>query len=213
MHSYCLYFHSKIFGAVSKRIASKLKAVRKGHKGAVSKLLKKFEDVKFDETTHGIDELSNIARALQKKLEVIMELNEKILADLEEEEIKVEIPESDEYIFKLELNIQHVKRLIQTRTSSLNVHAASYLSDQNPTASNSTSTNAQPFSLQPPLVRTLVSSENVSQVHAQESFRTITHTFALVSISIYHRLPKLDLPVFEGDVRGAIDNFAELLNY
>ena len=135
-------------------------------KGAVSKLLKKFEDVKSDETTPGIDELSNIASALQKKVEVITELNEKILAYLEEEEIEVEIPESDEYIFNLELNIQHVKRLIQTRTSCLNVHAASYLSDQNPTASNSTSTNAQPFTPQPPLVRNLVSSENVSQVHA-----------------------------------------------
>ena len=140
-------------------MTSKLKAVRKGQKGAVSKLLKKFEDVKSDETTHGIDELSNIASALHKKVEVITELNEQILADLEEEEIEVEIPESDEYIFNLELKIQHVKRLIQTRTSRLNVHAASYLSDQNPIASNSTSTNAQPFTPQPPLVRDLVSSE------------------------------------------------------
>ena len=85
---------------------------------------------------------SNIASALQKKVEIITELNEKIFAVLEEEEIEVEIPESDEYIFNLVLNIQLVKRLNQTRTSRLNVHAASYLSDQNTTASNSTSTNA-----------------------------------------------------------------------
>lgn len=181
-------------------MTSKLKTVRKGQKGAVSKLLKKFEDMKSDETTPRIDKLSNIASALQKKVEVITELNEQILADLEEEEIEVEIPESDEYIFNLELNIQHVKRLIQTITSRLNVHAASYLSDQNPTASNSTSTNAQPFTQQPPLVRNRVSSENVSQVHAQESLHTMPHTSASVSSSIYHRLPKLDLPVFEGDV-------------
>ena len=57
--------------------------------------------MKSDETTPGIDELSNIASALQKKLEVIAELNDKILAALEEEEIEVEIPESDEYIFNL----------------------------------------------------------------------------------------------------------------
>ena len=50
---------------------SKLKAVRNGHGGAVSKLIKKFEDVRRDETTPGIDKLSNIASALQKKLEVI----------------------------------------------------------------------------------------------------------------------------------------------
>ena len=68
-------------------MASKLKAVRKGHTGAVSKLLRKFEDVESDKTTPGIDELSNIPSALQKKLEVITELNEKILADLEDEEI------------------------------------------------------------------------------------------------------------------------------
>ena len=42
---------------------------------------------------------SNIASALQKKVEIITELNEKIFAVLEEEEIEVEIPESDEYIF------------------------------------------------------------------------------------------------------------------
>ena len=50
--------------------------------------------MKSDETSLGIDKLSNIASALQKKVEVITELNEKILQDLEEEEI--EIPESDE---------------------------------------------------------------------------------------------------------------------
>ena len=59
----------------------------------------------------------------RKKLEEITELNDKILAALEEETIEVEIPESDEYIFNLELNIQQVKRLIQNRTSRLNVHA------------------------------------------------------------------------------------------
>ena len=124
-------------------MSSKLKAEQRGHKRAVSKLIKKFEDVKRDETTPGIDELSNLTSGLQKKLQVIIDLNEKILAEEEEEEIEVEIPESDEYIFfNLELNIQHIKRLIQTRTSRLNVHAADYLSDQNPTSSNSISSDA-----------------------------------------------------------------------
>ena len=85
-------------------MCSKLKSVRKGHRGAVSQLIKKFEDTKTDETTPGID--SKIASALQKRLEVIMELNDKILAVLEEKEIEMEIPESDECIFNLELNIQ-----------------------------------------------------------------------------------------------------------
>ena len=80
-------------------MCSKLKAVRKGHRGTISKRIKKFEEVKSDETTPGIDELLNIASALQKKLEVITELNDKILAALEQEETEVEIPESDEYIF------------------------------------------------------------------------------------------------------------------
>ena len=65
--------------------------------------------MKSDETTPGIDELSNIASALQKKVEVITELNEKILADLEEEEIEVETPESDEYIFNLGLKFNMLK--------------------------------------------------------------------------------------------------------
>ena len=87
-----------------------------------------------------------------------LHVNEKILAEAEEEDIEVEIPELGEYIFNLELKIQHVKRLIKTRTSRLNVHAANYLSDQNPTTSNSISSNAQPFIPQPSLVRNLVNS-------------------------------------------------------
>ncbi|MES9974415.1 MAG: DUF1759 domain-containing protein [Candidatus Thiodiazotropha sp.] len=174
--------------------------MRKGHRGAVSKLIKKFEEVKGDESAPGIDELSNIASALQKKLTVITELNDKILAALDEEEIEAEIPESDEYIFNLESTIQQVKRLIQTRTSRLNVHAHSFPSSQDPAASTSISTDAQSFTPQPPLVTGLVNSENESQVHAQESQRNVPHMSASVSSSIYHRLPKLDLPVFDGDV-------------
>ena len=140
---------------------SKLKAVQKEYKeGAVSKLIKKFEDVTRDETRPVIDKLSNIASGLQKKLPVIIDFNEKILAEAEEEEIEVEIPESDEYMFKLELNIQHVKRLVQTRTSRLNVHSANYLTDQNPTTSNSISSNAQSFIPQPSFVRNLVNLRN-----------------------------------------------------
>ena len=56
-----------------------MKAVQKGHEGAVLKLIKKFEDVKRDETTPGINKLSNITGGLQKKLQVIIDLNEKIL--------------------------------------------------------------------------------------------------------------------------------------
>ena len=80
------------------------------------------------------------------------------------------------------------------------MHAASYQSDQNSIASNTISPNGQPFIPQPPLVRNLVNNENESQLHAQESLRTMSHMSASVSSSIYHRLPKLDLPVFEGDV-------------
>ena len=69
--------------------------------------------MKSAETTPGIDKLSNIASALQTKLELITELNEKNLAGLEEAEIETEIPESDEYIFNLKSNIQPVKRLIK----------------------------------------------------------------------------------------------------
>lgn len=180
-------------------MSSKLKSIRKGHKGAVSKLIRKLEDAKNDETAE-IDELTNIASALQKKLVVITELNEKILQELQEEEIEAEIPESDEYIFNLELNIQHVKRLIQTRTSNLNIHAESFRTNQIPTTSDSHSTNAQTFTPQPQVDSNLVNSDNEPQIHIQESFRAQPPTSASFSSSVYHRLPKLDLPTFEGDV-------------
>lgn len=46
------------------------------------------------------DELSNIASALEKK---ITELKEKNLGELHENKTQMEIPESDECLFKLQL--------------------------------------------------------------------------------------------------------------
>ena len=159
--------------------------------------------MKHDETALEVDELSNIASALQKMLAVITELNEKILEELQEEEIEVGIPESDEYIFNLELKIQHVKWRIQTRTSKLNVHVQSFPTGQTSTASGNHSTNAQSFPPQSQVETciNLVENENEPPVLERENFRTQSNTSAsATSSSVYHRLPKLDLPTFEGDV-------------
>ena len=94
-------------------------------------------------------------------------------------ETEVEIPESDEYIFNLELNIQQVKRLIQTRPSRLNVHAESFPLGQGPAASSSIGMNVQSVIPQPLLVKSLVNSENESQVHAQERIFIMPHVFSL----------------------------------
>ena len=40
----------------------------------------------------------------------------------------MEIPESDEYIFNIELINQHVKRLMKTRTSPVNIDLALHCS-------------------------------------------------------------------------------------
>ena len=118
---------------------------------------------------------------------MITGLNDKIVAALEEEDIEVEIPEPDEYIFSLELNSQQVKRLIQIRTSRLNVHVETFPSGQDPIGSKSIRMNAQSFIPQPPLVRSMIYSENESQVHAQESIRTMT----LTSVSVEFHLSQI----------------------
>ena len=123
-------------------MSSKVKHVRNGHKIAVSRLFNTFEEIKTDE--EAIDELNRVAAALDKKVSTLTGLNEKILEDLPDEEIETEIAETDEYMFNLDLKIHQIKKLINSRLSSLNVNT--YVLNHNASSKSTSSTvdvNAQ----------------------------------------------------------------------
>ena len=167
---------------------SKLKSVRAGHKGAVTKLLKKFDDngSDFEE-----DDLLTLIDTLSVKRDILVTVNEKIIQQISEEEIADEIAEADEYIFDLDRKIRQIKKLANSHNQN---------KELNPNANNFVP-NTQMQSVN----HVTQSLENTGTTHAYTSLQTsesIPFTqFTRQSSSVYsdyHKLPKLNLPTFSG---------------
>ncbi|XP_060598916.1 uncharacterized protein LOC132752597 [Ruditapes philippinarum] len=165
-------------------MATKLRSVQKGHKGAVTRLLNKFEIIQREAADY--EELVTIIDSLKQKQQTITEIHEKILdsfLDEEEEQIETEILEHDEYIYMLKTKIQKIHDFRKVSISNLNYNSPAL----NP--------NAQPFQASVSSETSEMCapgiSENTSQMHFLPS---------LSQSSVYHKLPKLDLPKFDGNV-------------
>ena len=89
---------------------SKLKAVRRGHRGQVTKLFKKFDEIENNSDLDK-DDVKLISDAIEQKQRTIMDLNEKILDLTSEEDVAEEIQESDEYIFNLESKLRKIRKI------------------------------------------------------------------------------------------------------
>ena len=169
---------------------SKLKSVRAGHKGAVTKLLKKFDDngSDFEE-----DDLLTLIDTLSVKRDILVTVNEKIIQQTSEEDIADGIAEADEYtgMFDLDRKIRQIKKLANSRTQN---------KELNPNANNFV-----PITQIPSVNHVTLSSENAEPTHGYTSLQateSIPFTqFTRQSSSIYsdyHKLPKLNLPTFSG---------------
>ena len=90
-----------------------LKSVRAGHKGAITKLLKKFDDngSDFEE-----EDLLTLIDTLSVKRDILATVNEKIIQQTTEEDIAEEIADSDEYLFDLDRKIRKIKKLAKSCT-------------------------------------------------------------------------------------------------
>ena len=167
---------------------SKLKSVRAGHKGAITKLLKKFDDhgSDFEE-----DDLLTLIDTLSVKRDILVSINERIIQQTTEEEIADEIADSDEYMFDLDRKIRKIKKLAKSCTQEkvLNPNADNFI----------------PITQTPSVNHVALSSENAEPTHAHTSlqssesipFTQFTHQSSSV-YSDYHKLPKLNLPTFSG---------------
>ena len=167
---------------------SKLKSVRAGHKGAVTKLLKKFDDnvSDFDE-----DDLLTLIDTLSVKRDNLVTVNEMIIQQTSEKDIADEIAGADEYIFDLDRKIRQIKKLAKSHTQN---------KELNPNANNFV-----PITQTPSVNHVTLSSENAEPTHAYTSLQSsesIPFTqFTRQSSSVYsdyHKLPKLNLPTFSG---------------
>ncbi|CAG2243125.1 unnamed protein product [Mytilus edulis] len=85
---------------------SKLKAVRAGHKSAVTRLLRKTEE----EQDLEIEESTELLETLSQKQKIISALNEEILNLTKDEDVEDEILQTDEYKFFLNTKIRHIRK-------------------------------------------------------------------------------------------------------
>ncbi|CAG2217946.1 unnamed protein product [Mytilus edulis] len=83
---------------------SKLKSVRAGHKGAVTKLLVKFDELKSKTDTE-VDEVKALDDAVTQKQKTLIDLNNRLLEQTSEENLEQEITDSDEKLQLREINL------------------------------------------------------------------------------------------------------------
>ncbi|VDI83586.1 Hypothetical predicted protein [Mytilus galloprovincialis] len=117
-------------------MSSKLRSIRAGHRSVISRLLKKFEDIRDDgDEPVNTEELTKIVNNLLKKQETLQKLNEDILENLDEGEVEAEIVDSDEYAYTLDGKITQIQKLILVNTSALSTNAKDFVSYSGPSHS------------------------------------------------------------------------------
>ncbi|XP_071177507.1 uncharacterized protein [Mytilus edulis] len=166
-------------------MTSKLKSIRAGHRSAVSRILRRFEERSETEEKPEEDELETILDTLKEKQDILKDLDKNILDSVQEEDIEQEILDTDEYKFNLETKIRKIRKFIQAQTSNLNAAARSF-SPHNETL--------QPIHNVGPVYNIRDDSQNTGL-----NFTSLRSNSS-VNSSNFHKLPKLNLPTFDGNV-------------
>ncbi|CAC5384154.1 unnamed protein product [Mytilus coruscus] len=96
---------------------SKLKSVRAGHKGAVTKLLVKFDKLKSNKNTE-VDEVKALHDAVTQKQKTLIDLNNRLLDQTSEENLEQEITDSDEYMYELDCKLRQIRKFIKSLESN-----------------------------------------------------------------------------------------------
>ena len=181
-------------------MSSKLKSVRAAHRGVVTRLLNRVNGNSEELLQeHNVNGLSTIRELIRNKEKTILELDAKILEEISEDEHGEEISEADRYTFDIQMTISKLSTIIDKAntvisptnhsapsqtiplTSELNPHATEYVYQHSSTAISETQTRSAHCSTYPQA--TMSTSGSVC-----------------TNASIYHKLPKLNLPSFGGNM-------------
>lgn len=96
---------------------SKLKAMRSGHRGVITRILKRISE---NEDERGKSEMINV---LEEKWDTLLKINSEILQQLvKEEEIQTEINDSVEYMLDLKLRLAELTKSATSNKTFENVH-------------------------------------------------------------------------------------------
>ena len=174
----------------------KLKSMRTGNRGAVTRLLRKFEEAK-ENPEFDRKELSVTYENLVQKKKLLETLNEQIVDVMDAGEVATEIIETDEYSNFLDVKIRHLRDFLQVDKDAS-------------TSSNLPQSSYQILNVEsPPFIPTLTSNgqettqNNVtSAAQPQTSYASSdsNRNIAPTPVASNHRLPKLTLPKFSGNI-------------
>ncbi|XP_063436092.1 uncharacterized protein LOC134717532 [Mytilus trossulus] len=163
---------------------TKKKAIRVGHRGAARRVTSKIEEELEKETTQR-DEIESLCETLKKKRDILSELDNEILEEIAEENMEAEIEDSDRYVLDIERILTKIRNSSSSKQKTKSNETSSN-QNLNPNAAdfvfiNSTSTCNTPHPMQ----------NNGMQYRSSMS---------ATNSSIYHKLPKLNLPYFNGNL-------------
>lgn len=152
----------------------KLKATRAGNRAAVTRIFKRLEASVKSETRE-MDEIQDLLDAINKKKIILQKLDEEVLTATETENIEKEVIDTDEYDLELDSEMRNLKKLLNVTINPQNSSA-----NLNSRAPEFVTQNS--FHMPLP-------SQQMSQTNSNAT-----------SNSQNHRLPKLSLPKFSGDI-------------
>ncbi|XP_053389091.1 uncharacterized protein LOC128552105 [Mercenaria mercenaria] len=201
----------------------KLLQVREAKKAVITAQMKKIEDVKRSDVD--MVEFDTILEAVEAKFKSLEGSNEKILVQTDGEDLLTEMTETDDYMLSVKIQIRSLQAFKNNRKSSTpSIQAATTASsDFQPTGSSIQptgssfhpsefrvqsaegirSTELYPTDVCPgePFSNASVQSQNIATDRVQYTCQPVSNaSINSTNSSIFHRLPKLTLPTFNGDI-------------
>ena len=158
----------------------KYKAIRGGHRSGISRLINRIDE-KITQNEISDQELHAAIDTLEKKREILQQLDNQILDITELEDMEQEILDTDDYNMKMEIAIRRYKDMICKPSKPSGFQPAVSKFSNIPTTSTA--------------------NQNSNHFHDNASMESIpVNTSANSATNFYHKLPKLDLPSFTGDI-------------
>ena len=196
---------------------SKLKQIRAGNKAAITKYLAKFDELKQHSEEVDPADFVAIEKTIVEKQKKLTEVNEKLIDVLVDDDIAAEIDETDGYMFNLEAKLREIRKYTTQPRSNFtqnqdtqahapfNVDANAFIPTQSTSNMNGSALNPfqHPSSHEthydsPSCPRSVsVPNPATQSTSSQDNIKPVLPTH---STTFNHRLPKLDLPHFDGDV-------------
>ncbi|CAG2202878.1 unnamed protein product [Mytilus edulis] len=165
---------------------TKLKAIRSGHKGAITRLWKNFGDIR-DTSEIEIEDVTAILDSVLQKRDILKDLNDKIVDASSDEDVVDEIQQTDEYMFDLDSKIRQIRKLInpsQSKSHNLPVNTTVFQ------ASNVTPSDTPMHTLISPTANSIPASDS-SQLNPHANCFTSTSHVQSNAASFYTSNPAI----------------------